>query len=161
MLRYLIKSYHDRTFLDHRFYYTLVYDMIFDMIANENPNPNNTITLEALEAIIKGVLELNDEQCQFADDMAKYLDGNFVTTIGDEFILTVLKHIDNCFAHGGAANPNNDILTWWLWDSPRAGKNPEYCYIMDENNNKYSVETIPLLYEYLTTGKTNVLLHSS
>ena len=119
-------------------------------------NPTNTITLEAFESIIRAILNFQEKQNQFSDDLDKYLDGHFVTTFGSDLVTDVLAALEGCFAYGNDGSVGG-VIGWWIWDAPEAGEDKASSWI-SRNGVSYSVRTIPLLYEYLTTGKTSEIL---
>lgn len=41
-------------------------------------------------------------------------------------------------------------ISWWLWDAPHAGENPENCYITDKKRHKeWHITDAGKLYDYL------------
>lgn len=119
------------------------------------PTPN-TITLPAFEGILTALQTFQEQQNSFADDMEKYVDGRLVTTLGTDFTAAVVDGLESCFEHGDPDGLNGGIIGWWLWDAPDAGQDPEAAWI-EVNGTRHSLRTIPLLYEYLTTGKTSIV----
>lgn len=115
----------------------------------------NVITLGAFERIIRELMAFQAQQSGFADDMDKYLDGRHVTTFGSNLVDGVVEALESCFAFGDSDNPHGGIISWWLWDAPDAGKDEDSSWIETKEGVRYSLHTIPLLYEYLTTGKTS------
>lgn len=123
---------------------------------------DNTITKEAFVAILNATLEFEKLQRGFADDMDKYLDGHFVTDFGGKFNAIVLDSLERCFAFGQPNDKyNGGIISWWLWDAPNAGKSKNSAMIGPATKRIdgmwYSLATVELLYEYLTTGETHEL----
>ena len=47
-------------------------------------------------------------------------------------------------------NDADQTISWWLWDAPHAGAEPESCYITDEKRRKeWHVTDAGKLYDYL------------
>ena len=51
-------------------------------------------------------------------------------------------------------DPNDDLISWWLYDCPQAGKHPEYAKIWsgdkdDSDTMEYDVSTPEKLYNYI------------
>lgn len=117
---------------------------------------DNTITKEAFTGIIKAILDFSDTQLQFANDMDKYLDGHFITEFGSPLTSAMIDGLERCFKYGAPGDRYGGIISWWLWDAPDSGKNKDSSKIGNGHGVWYSLETVDLLYEYLTTGKTSV-----
>jgi len=119
-------------------------------------NKQTTIPLESFTLIMQALIDIDAKEDRFKQDMQRYLNGDFVCDFANGYVSEILKGLEGCFEYGDVNDP---WLIWWFWDSPKMGTDPKYSYVEDDTTKeKYSLETIPLLYEYLSTGKTRVVL---
>lgn len=118
---------------------------------------NGLITEAAFCRILRAIQAQVIVEQQFAREMDKYLDGNFVCTFSSGFIHDVITALESCLLF-----PDDELISWWLWDAPDGGNNKDSAMIGPAKRLDgmwYSVATPELLYEYLTTGQTSQLVY--
>ena len=64
------------------------------------------------------------------------------------------NHLINMLIEDMDQDPNDDLISWWLYDCPQAGKCPEHSKIWDgelddPNTTEYSITTPEELYDYI------------
>lgn len=113
----------------------------------------NTMSKEAFIQIIQAIIDMEDQLDRMASDVGRYWQ-HATFELGGEELGRIAESVEACFAFG---DPKHSWITWWLWGSPDRGRQPEFAYVR-KRGIEYSLETPALLYEYLTTGKTSVLI---
>ena len=64
------------------------------------------------------------------------------------------NHLINMLVEDMDQDPDDDLISWWLYDCPEAGKHPEHANIWDgdaddPNTTKYTIATPEDLYDYI------------
>jgi hypothetical protein len=99
------------------------------------------ISKEGFVALINSLIWQREYEKEFAGDMEKYFDGHFVPIITSELQKTIISVLEK-------EMDDKEIIEWWLYDAPEAGKNKENCWV-DVGDIKFVVETPEQLYDFL------------
>lgn len=67
-------------------------------------------------------------------------------------------HLLSTLAEDMEQDPEDDLISWWLYDCPEAGKHPEHAKIWDgekddPDTTEYDVSTPEKLYDYIFISK--------
>ena len=102
------------------------------------------ITKKCFNEIIKLIIDAEEKQSLFEDSIAHWFETYVygfkpITDLTDGLIDILQKEMKDKY----------DMICWWIYDAPKAGKAKEHCNITLENGDLIPILTPDDLYEYL------------
>lgn len=97
--------------------------------------------------IINAIIAQAKKEESFTKAIEPFFEGHMFSNLSGNFQADIIEIIKLEF------NIDDDIINWWLYDSPDAGRNKEFACILTEDGERVSLETSAQLYDYLTDGE--------
>jgi len=108
---------------------------------------------ENFVSIINAILDQEKRERALEDAMRPFL-GDFMSEASTGFIDHVVKILENEMNDPGIGDEVGPVISWWLYDAPKAGENKESAWV-DVDGEKISLYDAGELFEYLMSCQKN------
>lgn len=93
--------------------------------------------------LVDGILTQLEFEQNLVENLTPFFDGHFVSRISGELIISIFDTFGLEFGE-----VNAELIEWWIWDAPQAGKNPNDAFIVVDDHS-VDVKTPEQLYDFL------------
>lgn len=102
------------------------------------------ISKECFTNLINLILDTLEKQNLFEDSIDQWFDVSVygfkpLADLSDKLIEILQKETKDKY----------DMISWWIYDAPKAGKEKDSCILTLENGERFAIYTPDDLYEYL------------
>jgi len=94
---------------------------------------------ENFVTLINAILEQIEFEDEFVKDLQKYFDGHIVSTISANFIVKIIKILED------EMNSKDGIISWWLFETS--------SFVVEVNGKKMFLYSPEQLYDFLISQK--------
>jgi len=98
---------------------------------------------ENFVSLINGLIDLSAKEDGLCKALNPYFDGYLIPMMTNEITDAIITMLED------EMGDENDIISWWLYDAPNAGKDHDSCYVYIDDTEKVLVDTPEKLYDHL------------